>query len=106
VPAIESALATQAWAGVNVTIILPVADRDNGNPHDLAAAGVRILYLTRPYVHAKMILVDNHVFIGSQNFSTTSLDNNREVGIMLAGQGLVQNAYQVFRKDQLVAAGH
>jgi phosphatidylserine/phosphatidylglycerophosphate/cardiolipin synthase-like enzyme len=36
-------------------------------------------------VHAKLILADAGLaFVGSQNFSATSLDKNREVGVAIA----------------------
>ena len=37
--------------------------------------------MANPYVHAKAIVADGkHVFIGSENISSTSLDENREMG--------------------------
>jgi phosphatidylserine/phosphatidylglycerophosphate/cardiolipin synthase-like enzyme len=35
-------------------------------------------------VHAKLIVADaSRAFVGSQNFSATSLDQNRELGIII-----------------------
>ncbi|MDA8336497.1 MAG: phosphatidylserine/phosphatidylglycerophosphate/cardiolipin synthase family protein [Peptococcaceae bacterium] len=100
VPAIKAALVARARAGAHVAIILPPGAK--ANTRDLAAAGVTVLQLTKPYVHAKMILTDDQVFIGSQNFSLTSLDHNREMGIILTGLA-VQTANQVFRADLAAA---
>jgi phosphatidylserine/phosphatidylglycerophosphate/cardiolipin synthase-like enzyme len=37
-----------------------------------------------PYPHLKTIVIDEKkVFIGSQNFTQNSLDNNREVGMVI-----------------------
>lgn len=41
-------------------------------------------FAKNPYLHAKILLRDEgYVFLGSQNFTTNSLENNREVGILL-----------------------
>lgn len=49
----------------------------------LFEAGVAIRFLDDPYVHAKVVLADGKVaFVGSQNFTSTSLDQNRELGIL------------------------
>lgn len=37
-----------------------------------------------PYLHAKIMIQDEkNIFLGSQNFTTNSLENNREMGIIL-----------------------
>lgn len=50
---------------------------------DLKAHGAAIRTLSQPYMHAKVIVGDHLDFIGSQNFSTTSLRYNREIGVIL-----------------------
>jgi len=52
----------------------------------VASYGVHIRYLTKPYLHAKLIAGAHQAFIGSENFTATSLHRNREVGILLTGQ--------------------
>jgi phosphatidylserine/phosphatidylglycerophosphate/cardiolipin synthase-like enzyme len=53
-----------------------------------------------PYVHAKMILVDNETFfIGSENFSFNSLTKARELGIITSDIGNSKRISQVFDKD-------
>jgi cardiolipin synthase len=40
--------------------------------------------ITKPYLHAKIIFLDEtKIFIWSQNLTSNSLDNNREVGIII-----------------------
>jgi cardiolipin synthase len=51
----------------------------------LAAAGVQIRTLSAPHVHAKVIVTPTTAFLGSQNLSAVSLQNNRELGILLTG---------------------
>lgn len=49
----------------------------------LKAAGVPLRSLKSPDLHAKAVVVDGaRVFVGSQNFTATALDKNREVGIL------------------------
>ncbi len=56
--------------------------------------------LKNPYVHTKMILIDNKILLlGSMNLSDNSLDNNREIGILLINQQLIQNFLRQFNKD-------
>ncbi len=38
----------------------------------------------KPYLHAKVIIIDNaRVFIGSHNLTTNAIENNREMGIII-----------------------
>lgn len=55
----------------------------------------------KPYLHAKMLLIDGHkIWIGSQNFTRTSLDENREVGILFTDSGSVFSSLaQIVKKD-------
>ena len=65
----------------------------------LRRAGVSVRLLGHPYVHAKMFLEDGRVaFIGSENLSPTSLDLNREVGILVQG-GTAARAAKTFALD-------
>ena len=49
----------------------------------LKTCGVAMGSLASPYIHAKAIVVDGvRAYIGSANFSTTSLDHNRELGLV------------------------
>ena len=50
----------------------------------LTASGVEIRLSRSLYIHAKLIVADGErAFLGSQNLSATSLDQNRELGIIL-----------------------
>lgn len=61
----------------------------------LTAAGVRVA--TYPdtsgvlYIHAKTMVIDGTTaFVGSQNFSTSSLDYNRELGVITTDPAVVE----------------
>ena len=52
------------------------------------------------YIHAKMILADqSSAFLGSENFSYGSLDQNRELGIFLSDPVILNSLFQTFSKD-------
>lgn len=74
------------------------------NIASLLRAGVAVRLLQQPYAHAKVILVDGvRAFVGSENFSATSLDHDREVGLLIRGPSLVRIA-SVFAADWTCAA--
>ncbi|GEM_PF-1316825 len=66
----------------------------------LQGHGVKVAIQRSPYVHAKVIMVDGtRMFVGSENISSTSLDRNREMGIILARERLVGTAEAIFSRD-------
>jgi phosphatidylserine/phosphatidylglycerophosphate/cardiolipin synthase-like enzyme len=83
-PQLLDALAAAAERGVRVRVIVsPTADFA-AEVDELAAAGVEIRFSSSLYIHAKLIIADGkRAFIGSQNLSATSLDQNRELGIIV-----------------------
>ncbi len=78
---IESHLASAVRRQVRVRLI---TSKSSPGVDALRHAGVSVRLMAHPYVHAKAIVADGSgVFIGSENLSSTSLDQNREVGILL-----------------------
>ena len=92
--AIEAALEADARRGVTVTVIMTSdSDWDSAFSH-LESAGVRVaLYpdtSSALYIHAKVIDVDGaKAFVGSENFSTASLDYNRELGVITSSTAVL-----------------
>jgi phosphatidylserine/phosphatidylglycerophosphate/cardiolipin synthase-like enzyme len=87
--------------GVAVRLIM-TDDGDDGDKErqELANAGVRVVIAKSLYIHAKMVLADNErLFIGSENFTATSMDQNRELGIITTEPTAIARANQVFDKD-------
>lgn len=80
------ALSTAAQRGVSVRLIVNPAD-DDLDPivyDTLASNGVEVRVASRVYIHAKAMVVDDRiVVIGSHNLTSTSLNQNREVSIVL-----------------------
>lgn len=85
-PAIMDALKRAAGRGVEVRLVMSGREGDDNSKERaaLAAAGVQVHLVNRVYIHAKMLLADGErAYIGSQNFTATSLDQNRELGLIL-----------------------
>lgn len=99
----ESALIAAAQRGVNVEIVLPQPSGSPGASSDvtrLLQGGVHVRYISVVYMHAKMLLADGALaFVGSENFSATSLDENRELGILIADQTAIATLNQTFQQD-------
>ncbi len=100
---IENLLIKKAKDGVGVNVILasPAFIPANGDSGKyLSLNGVQVKYLSSPFVHAKVIVVDRSAaYVGSINFSETSLDKNREVGIIVSDKAVVKKIVDKFYED-------
>ena len=105
---IEDALIKAAKRGVNVKVC---GENESGEYDSdfsrLAAAGVHISYYSSShgfYIHGKVVEADygtGHakVFIGSENFSSTSLNRNRELGLITSNQKVLSAIAATFAGD-------
>ena len=103
----EAAMIAAAKRGVNVEVILPkpdTASSDDPDVPNLLAGGVHVRFITSPYMHAKLVVADGVLaFTGSENFSATSLDKNRELGIMIDDTQALATFEHTFGLDWAVA---
>ena len=81
-----------AAKGRNLRMILP-ASINREDRRDVAflrehGCQVRLLSKKPLYMHAKMIAGKALAFIGSENFTQTSLEDNREMGLLLNGRDI------------------
>ena len=81
-----------AAKGKDLRMILP-ASINAEDQRDVAflrehGCQVRLLPAKPIYMHAKMIVGQSMAFIGSENFTQTSLQSNRELGLLLNGSDL------------------
>ncbi len=60
---------------------------------------VRLLPGQPLYMHAKMMVGEQVAFVGSENFSETSLQQNREMGVLLRQEAELSELRQQFAKD-------
>jgi cardiolipin synthase A/B len=105
---VQDALISAAKRGVHVQ----VCGENAGGEYDsafarLARAGVQISYYSSSrgfYIHAKVIEADygtRHAkaFIGSENFSSTSLNRNRELGLIISDHAVLASMTKTFTVD-------
>jgi cardiolipin synthase len=108
---IEQALANAAKRGVKVDVILPAPSGSSGDSNSqgisaIKSGGVQVREDASLYMHAKLIVIDQQkAFVGSENFSAESLDHNRELGIIIADQGVLQTVLQTFQQDWYASQG-
>jgi len=102
---IEQAIVSAAQRGVKVQVILPSPSGSSGDSNSqgidtIKQGSVQVREDTRLYMHAKIIVVDGKdAFVGSENISTQSLDQNRELGIIVSDQGVLNTLEQTFQGD-------
>lgn len=97
------ALLAAKQAGVVVRVVLadntPSASQATAVTQ-LKAAGIPAVQLATPYVHAKALVVDGtRAYVGSENFTTASLQYNRELGITTTFAGSVSAVATTIAKD-------
>jgi cardiolipin synthase A/B len=101
---IESHLVAAAKRHVRVRLI---TSDDRSGVEAARSGGVRVVLMSSPYVHAKAIVADGaRVFIGSENISSTSLDDNREMGIILSSRRAVSVVASTFQQDWAANGGN
>lgn len=100
VPAVTRALEAALRRHESVRIVVPasISSYDRNQLQPLIRWGAKVVELRWPYVHAKLIIADGRAFIGSQNFSESSMYDNREVGVVLNGPP-VQTLLRQFGAD-------
>lgn len=91
---IVDALEAAARRGVDVEVVMTYSSDWASAFGELGAAGVKVRTYASDaslYIHAKVIVADaGTAFVGSQNFSVSSLEYNRELGIITSLPSLVQ----------------
>ena len=106
---IEQALTNAAQHGVQVEVILPAPQGSSGDSNSQGIAtikqgGVQVREDAQLYMHAKIIIVDGQeAFVGSENISTQSLDQNRELGIITSDTAVLGKLQATFQSDWGVA---
>lgn len=103
---IEAALSKAARRGVTVRVIMTRQTSAIPALQTLLANGVHVSLLnsSQVYIHAKAICVDcqtkqARVFIGSENFSTSSLFYNRELGLITNSRVAISAVSRALESD-------
>ena len=94
--------------GVDVRLIVsPDSEEDDQGRFErglLRQAGAEVWLARGLYIHAKMILADETtLLIGSQNLTATSLDDNREIGLLIDDAHAIARANDIFESDLATA---
>jgi len=109
-PGTLGAMVAAAKRGVKVRFIAAVLSGEgkvNGNARGvtyLQSGGVNAVCKSFLYIHAKMVLADYgksnpQAYIGSENFSCVSLDDNRECGIILSESDILARLQSTYDSD-------
>jgi cardiolipin synthase A/B len=105
---VVDALIRAAKRGVDVQVCGENEDGEYDSAFSrLAAAGVHISYYSSStgfYIHGKVIEADYgtahaKVFIGSENFSSISLNHNRELGLIISSSAILSAIARSFAAD-------
>ena len=93
---LSSALAFAAARGVDVRIIIPhIPDKKYAFELSKAAAsslerrGVKFYEYTPGFMHSKIMVCDNSLYVGSYNFDYRSMQLNYECGVVLEGKAAI-----------------
>jgi len=109
-PGTLGAMVAAAKRGVKVRFIAAVLSGEgkvNGNARGittLKSGGVNAVCKSFLYIHAKMALADHgtpsaQAYIGSENFSCVSLDDNRECGIIVSESAILDRLQSTYNSD-------
>ena len=109
-PGTLGAMVAAVKRGVKVRFIAAVLSGQgqvNGNARGityLQTGGVSAVCKSFLYIHAKMVLADYgtanpQAFIGSENFSCVSLDDNRECGILVTESPILDRLQATYVSD-------
>lgn len=112
-PALDALIAEKVREGVKVRALLAELKKLQSKEGAVAPirsneevawawkkAGADVRWQQTPHLHAKNILVDGERFYaGSVNLTTNSMDNNRELGLIVATPDLVSRVKFVLEQD-------
>lgn len=99
---IEQAIVSAGTRGVQVEVIVPSTSSSStiNGVDTIQGTHVKVEEDAKLYIHAKLIIVDGQVaFVGSENISTASLNDNRELGIIVSDQSVLSRLEQTFQTD-------
>jgi phosphatidylserine/phosphatidylglycerophosphate/cardiolipin synthase-like enzyme len=101
--AVVSALGSAAARGVNVEVAMTDSGTYHSEFNTLTQDGVHIATYSPSaslYIHAKVIIADNtRAFVGSENFSNTSLNDNRELGLITTDSTILSSLESPLASD-------
>ena len=105
--AIVNAIVAAENRGVTVRVVVEDPSSYTSELNEVTAAGGKVVGNTDPngfYIHAKAIVADYgtstaKVFLGSENFSDNSLNDNRELGLIISDPAVLSGVESTFNAD-------
>jgi len=92
--------------GIKIDIIFPSIKKIKSNTeviNKFKKNNINCYILEKPYIHAKSIIIDNNIlYLWSINFSSYSIDKNREVWIIINDKKIIEYIINLFNKDKLL----
>jgi cardiolipin synthase A/B len=92
--------------GAQIRVLLGMQPGFGGKPaanqraiDALNAAGIDAQFFTKHYLHGKVVVADDAAFMGSQNFTSGGLRNNRELGALISSSAIVTSLADLFEDD-------
>jgi len=85
-------------SGARVLVPAGLSREAIGYATQLVHAGVQVRTLANPYMHAKLIVTPVSAFIGSENLSIVSFNDNREVGVVTSNTSVRNQALGWFNE--------
>lgn len=91
----------KSW--VEIKMILPDLKKVPSNENEielLKKNNINLKMVDKPEIHAKSILIDEkYLYIWSINFSSYSMDKNREIWILIKNKDLIKQFLDIFNSD-------
>jgi hypothetical protein len=105
--AIVNAIVAAEDRGVTVRVVVEDPSSYTSELNEVTAAGGKVTGYSSStgfYIHAKAIVADYgtstaKVFVGSENFSDNSLNDNRELGLITTDSGVLSGVESTFNGD-------
>ncbi len=100
---IRAALVAAQERGVRVRVVMSPPEPEEttcDGLRELFRGGVWVRLVSSPYIHSKSMLVDGQrAYVGSINFTATSMEQNRELGIITSTPSVLRELQQTFELD-------
>ncbi len=85
---------------IKISAIIPETAVNDENTKKLINSGIEIKKIPKHKMHAKAILIDEkYIFIWSENFSSYSLDKNREIWLIIENNEIISDFLDIFNND-------
>jgi len=89
---------------IKIEIIFPSLEKIDSNKeiiYEFNKNNIKTYTISKPIIHAKTILIDDkYLYLWSINFSKNSMDENREIWIVLKDEKIIKKYIETFEKDK------